>query len=249
MSDSHSPRKKLLRLPSIITNRFTTKNALGLSLTIGLVVAAGATWIFAALLDAVFDRATMVRWDMAVAERIHQTVTPAGTRIFDWVTRVGSPNSMTWMTIVICLLLFSSGRVQLGILWVAAFAGGAGLETILKSVVHRTRPEYAGHYLASGSYSFPSGHATLSFLGVSMLLYTLISTHRLTKRWARIVFISLGALWILLVGISRIYLGVHFPSDVLGGYTIAAAWFTTCVTLANVAVRRRPASNAPLRER
>lgn len=192
-----------------------------------------------------FDKATMVNWDLAMADRIHQTVTPAGTRIFDWITRVGSPNSMTWMTIVVCLLLFSSGRVHLGIIWVAAFAGGAGLEAILKVLVHRTRPEYAGHYLVSGSYSFPSGHATLSFLGIAMLLYTLITTHRLRERWARIVFISAGALWVLLVGISRIYLGVHFPSDVLGGYTIAAAWFTTCVTLAEVVGRRRAVAPTP----
>jgi undecaprenyl-diphosphatase len=210
-----------------------------------LIVAAGATWIFAAILDAVFDRATMVRWDLAIAERIHQTATPTGTQIFDWISRVGSPNSMTWMTIVVCLLLFGSGRIQLGILWVAAVAGGAGLETILKNLVHRTRPEYAGHYLASGNYSFPSGHATLSFLGVSMLLYTLIVTHRLGERWARILVIGAGAVWILLVGISRIYLGVHFPSDVVGGYTIAAAWFATCVTLERVVARQRSVQSSP----
>jgi undecaprenyl-diphosphatase len=184
----------------------------------------------------------MVRWDVSAADRIHHMATPAGTRVFDWITRVGSPNSMTWMTIVICLLLFASKRIVLGTVWVAAFGGGAALETILKSVVHRTRPEYAGHYLASGSYSFPSGHATLSFLGVAMLLYTLIATQRLRSRPARVGFITLGAIWVLLVGISRVYLGVHFPSDVLGGYMVAAAWFAACVTLTNVVARRRRAS-------
>jgi undecaprenyl-diphosphatase len=244
LSRSTVTRKKLLRLPSFITNRFSTKNALGLSLTIGLIVAAGATWLFAALLDAVFDKDTMVRWDLATATRIHQAATPAGTRIFDWITRVGSPNSMTWMTIVICLLLFATRRVQLGMVWGAAFGGGAALETMLKSLVHRTRPEYAGHYLAAGSYSFPSGHATLSFLAVSMLIYTLIRTNVLTAIWSRVAVITAGVIWILLVGMSRIYLGVHFPSDVLGGYTIAAAWFTTCITLANIAVKRRSARAA-----
>jgi undecaprenyl-diphosphatase len=202
------------------------------------VVAAGGTWIFAALLDAVFDKATMVRWDIAMADRIHSIVTPAGSRVFDWITRVGSPNSMTWMTIVVCLLLLSSGRFQLAIVWIAAFAGGAALEVILKSVVHRTRPEYAGHYLASGSFSFPSGHATLSFLGVAMLLYTLISTKRVNDPAVRRVAITLGAIWVLLVGLSRVYLGVHFPSDVLGGYTIAAAWFSMCVTVARIVKQR-----------
>jgi len=229
-------RPHLIRLPAILSRH--GKSYLSLSLAIGLVVAGGATWIFAALLDAVFDKATMVRWDLAVADRVHSIVTPTGTRIFDWITRVGSPNSMTWMTIVVCLLLISSGRLHLAIVWIAAFAGGAGLETILKSVVHRTRPEYAGHYLASGSYSFPSGHATLSFLGVSMLLYTLISTNRLRDPMMRRSAIVLAAAWILLVGLSRVYLGVHFPSDVVGGYMIAAAWFSTCVTVAHL-VRQR----------
>jgi membrane-associated phospholipid phosphatase len=232
-----------VRLPSFIAERFDTKSSLGLSLTAGLVVAAGATWIFAALLDAVFDKATMVRWDLAMADQIHRTVTPLGTQIFGWITRVGSPNSMTWMTIVVCLLLLASKRFLLAIVWIATVAGGASLEIILKSVVHRTRPEYAGHYLASGSYSFPSGHATLSFLGVAMLLYTLIVTRRLNDRRIRIAFITFGSVWVLLVGISRVYLGVHFPSDVLGGYTIAAAWFTTCVTLTNIVSRRRPSGS------
>jgi len=176
----------------------------------------------------------MVRWDLAAADRVHSVVTPGGTRVFDWITRVGSPNSMTWMTIVVCVVLFTSRRLQLGIVWIAAIAGGSALERIIKSLVHRTRPEYAGHYLASGSYSFPSGHATLSFLGVAMLLYTLIATDRLTAPLLRRGAILAGALWILLVGLSRIYLGVHFPSDVLGGYMIAAAWFSICVTTAHI---------------
>jgi undecaprenyl-diphosphatase len=238
----------LFRLPSFVSNRFDSKKALGLSLTVGLIVAAGATWLFAALLDAVFDKATMVRWDVSMANRVHSLVTPAGTRIFGWITRVGSPNSMTWMTIVACLLLLGSGRVQLGIVWIAAYAGGAGLENILKRIVHRTRPEYAGHYLASGSYSFPSGHATLSFIGVAMLLYCLISTNRITRPRLRAAAIGAGAVWILLVGWSRVYLGAHFPSDVLGGYTIAAAWFSVCVIAARIAnpdaVRRRMAASA-----
>jgi undecaprenyl-diphosphatase len=236
----HQSRSHLIRLPSNIARHLNGKSYLSVGLAIGLLVAAGATWIFAALLDAVFDKATMVRWDLAAADRVHSIVTPTGTRVFDWITRVGSPNSMTWMTIVICLVLISSGRLQLAIIWIAAFAGGAALETIVKNVVHRTRPEYAGHYLVSGSYSFPSGHATLSFLGVAMLLYTLISTNRLRDTMVRRTAIVLGVTWILLVGLSRVYLGVHFPSDVLGGYTIAAAWFSACVTVANV-VRRRTA--------
>lgn len=208
-------------------------------MTVGLGVAAGATWIFGALLDAVFDRETIVRWDIATADRIHRAATPTGLHLFDWITRIGSPTTMTWVTVVMSVLLFGAGRFQLAVLWVAVFAGGAALETILKLLVHRTRPEYAGHYLASGSYSFPSGHATLSVLGTAMLIYTLIATERTTTSWARAVAIVAGATWVLLVGMSRVYLGVHFPSDVLGGYTIAAAWFTACITLVSVIRQRR----------
>ena len=202
------------------------------------MAAAGATWIFGALLDAVFDQETMVRWDVAAADRIHHITTPAGVDFFDWITRTGSPNVMTWLTVVASLLSFATGRTQLGILWVAVFGGGAALELILKTLVQRTRPEYAGHYLASGSYSFPSGHATLSLLGTAMFIYTLIALQRLTTPWVRAAAIIVGATWVLLIGMSRVYLGVHFPSDVLGGYTIAAAWFTTCITLVSV-VRRQ----------
>ena len=117
-------------------------------------------------------------------------------------------------------------------------SGGAALETLLKDAVQRTRPEYATHYLAIGSYSFPSGHATLSSIAMAMVVYSLSVTTYL-RGVARTIAAIIAALWVLLVGTSRLYLGLHYPSDVLGGLVIGGAWFLVCVLVVNVAVRRR----------
>lgn len=221
-----------------VTRRFTSRQALIIGLGGALIVAAAGALLAAAWLDVAFTKATIVHWDVATARRIHDLVTPRGTRFFETVSRLGSPTTMTWLTILASLFLLVTRRFQLAIVWLAAFGGGAALETLLKDAVQRTRPEYATHYLAIGSYSFPSGHATLSSIAMAMVVYSLSVTNYL-RGVARTIAAIIAALWVLLVGTSRLYLGLHYPSDVLGGLVIGGAWFLVCVLVVNVAVRRR----------
>ena len=138
------------------------------------------------------------------------------------------------------LLLWRRHRL-LAQTWIAAALGGAIVDTVLKDVVRRDRPTYSGTYLHFHSYSFPSGHAMAATIGFGMLAYVVHS--RRPGRATTIVAYLLAAVLTLLVCASRVYLGVHYPSDVLGGVIGGGAWLVVCQTGAGIA-RRRAATRA-----
>jgi undecaprenyl-diphosphatase len=109
---------------------------------------------------------------------------------------------------------------------------------VLKRVVHRTRPPYGTQYLNGTSFSFPSGHAMWSIVGCSMLLYVMLISLG-PRAGIRTFLLCVGAVFVILVGASRIYLGVHYPSDVLGGWAVGAAWVAACLSVAGIVLHRR----------
>jgi membrane-associated phospholipid phosphatase len=233
------------RLFHFIAARVDRKSYLGLRLTIGLVVIALGIWLFGGLLEEVLDNATLVQMDLAAARWIHGTATPLGVRIFVAITDIGSPPAMAVIALLGVVIAFVRRHRLLAYAWAAAAAGGALLDQVLKATVHRSRPEYAAAFLHGSSYSFPSGHAMGSIIGYGFLAYALA----LTIRWAgdhrRIVFAA-AVLMTLLIGISRVYIGVHYPSDVLGGWAAGLAWLAVCITGYQVASGRSALRHPPI---
>jgi undecaprenyl-diphosphatase len=124
------------------------------------------------------------------------------------------------------------------LLVVVAIAGAWLLDTGLKLFFARTRPDpFYDYYPAPSSYSFPSGHALFAvcfFGGLAVLL-----THRLNSRGVQVAVWLLAAVIILLIGSSRVYLGVHYPTDVVGGYAVGLAWVTAVAFGDRLAEHRR----------
>lgn len=226
------------RLWGWVVDRFDRRAHLGLHLTLALATGVAAVWVFSALLDAVLDNATLVRLDMLIDAQIHRLETPAGVALFTWITRVGSPGSMAVLGAIGAVALLIRRERRMCVTWIAAFVGCAVLERALKLLVHRSRPVYAGAQLARQSFSFPSGHAMGSFIGFGMLTYLIAAHWRLPRR-VRLPTIVAATIIVLLVGVSRVYLGAHYPSDVLGGYAAAAAWMAACVGGLAVWLHRR----------
>jgi undecaprenyl-diphosphatase len=136
---------------------------------------------------------------------------------------------MTVLAFAGALLLATLGEwIVLGG-WAAAFAGASLIDHWLKLTIHRPRPVYAGALLHHPSWSFPSGHAMGSLVGYGMLAYVLMlhaSGNRRTQGWIA----AMAGLLVLAIGISRLYLGVHYFSDVMGGYAAGLLWLSACVT-------------------
>ncbi len=231
---------------SEVRARLDSKSYLGLHLAAGFVVAAIALWLFGALLDAVLDDATLVRWDVATAAAVHGRVTPAGLTAFDAITQLGSPVVLGAIGAIGLVVLWRRRRRTMLIAWAATFAGDALLAAVLKRAVHRTRPAYGAGYLHGHSFSFPSAHAMGSIAAYGVLAYALTRRPGRVPRWA---IYAAAALVVLLVGVSRVYLGVHYPSDVLGGFAAGAAWLAVCLTGEGIARNRAddggPAAGAP----
>lgn len=238
----------LKRLSLFLAARLDPKSYLGLHLTVGLVVIALGLWAFGGLLEEVLDNATLVQMDLAAARWIHSTTTPAGARLFVAITNIGSPPMMAAIALIGVLVTFVARHRLLAAAWAAAAVGGAIVDYVLKTTIHRSRPEYAAAFLHGSSYSFPSGHAMGSIIGYGFLAYAIT----LTVRWAgshRRIVLAAAVLMTLLIGISRVYLDVHYPSDVVGGWAAGLAWLAVCVTgyefVTGRAALRRPPTPAP----
>lgn len=142
------------------------------------------------------------------------------------VTALGSSTVLVLMTVIILGFLFISGRLRTATFVVAVTLGGAMLNTGLKHSIARVRPVVVPQLVEETSYSFPSGHAQVAAI-VFLTLGVILSREEPTLKRKRFVLASALGLT-LLVGFSRVYLGVHYATDVLGGWTIGLGWLLAC---------------------
>jgi len=169
----------------------------------------------------------IVGFDMTIISFVQGFETPFLTPIMKFFTFVGSGNSIKVLTAisVIILFFFFKFRSKL-ILFIVVMIGSHYVFRLLKSMFHRARPDL--HRLIEiGGYSFPSGHATnaITFYGIlSYLLWHIIPT-----RFGRTLLVLVCTAMIVMIGLSRIYLGVHYPSDVLGGYCAGGFWLILAI--------------------
>jgi undecaprenyl-diphosphatase len=138
------------------------------------------------------------------------------------VTALGSASVLTLITAAAAIYLFLIKRPATALFVIASIASGQMLSSLLKAGVDRPRPELVSHLAQETSLSFPSGHAMISAL-VFLTLGALVS-RVVHGRTTKIYVLSLAVFITLLVGVSRIYLGVHWPSDVLAGWCAGFAW-------------------------
>ena len=227
------------RLRGFLKARLEPKAYLGLHLTVGLVVCAAGIWIFGALLDALLDNAMMVKVDITAEAFIHAHMTPSLLRIVLATTQFGGPIAMTALAVAGAVVLWRARRKDVLMGWIAAFAGGPIIDEVLKRAVHRSRPTYGAAFVHTDSFSFPSGHSMASMIGYGMLVWVLFVFWHPKRAWKVLVY-ALAGLLVVAIGLSRIFLGVHYPSDVAGAWAAALVWLAVCITGVNVARHRRP---------
>ncbi len=142
------------------------------------------------------------------------------------LTALGGVAFMTLLTAAVAVYLLLCRRWTALALLAAAAGGGLLLSLLLKGVFHRDRPQVVPHLSIVDTTSFPSGHSMNSAI-IYLTLGTLLA--RVTPgRTLKIYFISLALLLTFLVGASRVYAGVHYPTDVLAGWTAGLAWAVFC---------------------
>lgn len=175
----------------------------------------------------------LAAFDLAFAEALSAEVTPAWRSFFWLFTWLGSYLPVTVMAGAAMWRLLSQGRRLLAIMWAISQAGGFAISEALKVAVARERPSGADPLLFGGSASFPSGHAMASFVLCGVGAYILLRTIRSWRN--RVLLVSAALTWSLAMGFSRLYLGVHYFSDVAAGFLAGAAWVAVCISGIEVA--------------
>jgi membrane-associated phospholipid phosphatase len=194
----------------------------------GLAVGLVALCLFGAISARITTQDPLTRFDQTVLETLHRNSSPPGVAVASFISRLGSPPLMTALAFAGALLLAALGEwIVLGG-WAAAFTGASLIDRWLKLTIHRPRPTYAAALMHNPTWSFPSGHAMGSLVGYGMLAYVLMLAMRGRPAAQRAIAAG-AAVLIIAIGVSRLYLGVHYFSDVVGGYAAGLLWLSTCV--------------------
>jgi undecaprenyl-diphosphatase len=182
--------------------------------------------IFASIAGEIGPGEELVRLDQAFSDAIGQSISTGTRAVFAAVTHLGDPTTLTALGIAVAIALVVRGERWLALGWVIAIAGNAVLNPILKRAFERARPLHEhGPALADG-WSFPSGHASGSVVVYGMLAYVAIRT--LPTAW-HLPAVLLASAMAFTIGCSRVFIQVHFASDVAAGFASGSAWLALCI--------------------
>lgn len=196
-----------------------------------LVVVVGS-WAFLEIADEVtegdlhhFDH--VILRSLRTPDDLHTPIGPSWLKeVMRDLTALGGFAQVLLIIVIVSLYLLLARKYHALILVLAATLGGFALSTLLKDFYARPRPDFVPHLTEVSSASFPSGHSMLSavvYLTLGALLARLVKTRAL-----KLYFLGVALLLTFLVGITRIYLGVHYPTDVLAGWTAGLVWAVGC---------------------
>ncbi|MBN1362988.1 MAG: phosphatase PAP2 family protein [Sedimentisphaerales bacterium] len=203
-----------------------------LAMILALACVLVGAWVVGELADEVMEGTTQ-RFDEWAVQHLRspqdprQSIGPAWFEAM-WtdLTSLGSASVLALVTLACAGYLLMSRHYRTLVVLAAVVGGGVILTFAMKAFFDRPRPEYAAHVPYVVTASFPSGHSMLSAV-VYMALAVLLARTSSALRF-QVYFISCGLIVTLLVGFSRVYLGVHYPTDVLAGWSAGLTWAALC---------------------
>lgn len=237
-------------LPAFIKRRLDPAARYGLRLTLALSALSLMAIPFALLVVQVASRGAMVRLDRALSESLFRLRAAHSwlSVIFNAISFLGFPPWFIVLVGGVSLYLFKKSQPRLMMFLLTSTIGGSILNTIVKEAVNRPRPTFrdpAAVTFQSGK-SFPSGHSMSSTIAYGALL--LIFLPLIPKRYRKMA-IGGTILLVLIIGLARLGLGVHYLSDVLGGYILGLAWLTASTTAFSIwRIERGSKAVQPLEE-
>jgi len=170
------------------------------------------------LIGVVYQQSWLAAFDRTIISWVRQPLPHGLTQTIITITKSGNPQPVTWITLLIIagLVIARRYRGALFLGWNVVFWAGIG-NSIIKHVVRRDRPT-VDRLVAASSYSFPSGHSITAMLLWGTVIVLIGWSLRRHTGW-RWLLIGVLSLWIVIIGLSRVYVGVHYPSDVVAGWS------------------------------
>ena len=213
------------------------------AILLSILGAVAALWIFGTLAAEVVEGDT-AKFDerllMAArrADNLSVPVGPAWTlQVARDLTAFGGPVGLGLVTAVVAGYLALERRFGLLVFVLGSTVSGTVLGLFLKEIFHRARPQLVPYLTDISTASFPSGHSMLS--SVAYLTMAALLARASSALHTKIYFLAVAVILIGLIGCSRVYLGVHYPTDVLAGWCVGSAWAILCCVVAHFVARRR----------
>ncbi|WP_427132727.1 LssY C-terminal domain-containing protein [Pseudarthrobacter sp. S9] len=211
-------RRRYPRLVRWSGRRFSMKQPTGLVLTVGAAAAATALLLFISITRAVILKTSFAGIDQRILNLVPDIRTDGQNTFFSVVAFAASSGSVIFFLIILGLASWRRRQWWVPVLLAAAFGLERASSTVIKQVVARPRPDRSLGLLTENSFSFPSGHTLTATVIGGLAAYLLCRSLKSSIGRLMIVLAALTA--VLLVGVSRIYLGVHYPSDILGSLAL-----------------------------
>ena len=192
-----------------------------------LIISVFSLLVFLKTIEGVVNKELITKIDIIINSRVSLFWNSLLTKLMIIITNIGSTLSLLILSVVLFCFFIYKKKNQESLLLLFSMLGGLFLKTIIKIIIARPRP--INMLVGAHGNSFPSGHATMSTIFFSLLIY--LFKDKIKNKITRIVFILSNITIFLLIGISRIYLSVHWFSDVIAGFSLGLFWITFSVLI------------------
>jgi undecaprenyl-diphosphatase len=224
-------------LQRFVRARLSPQGAFGLHLTAGLLLMLAAGWVFAGIADAVVSGAAITVLDVRLAAWFHTHASALLTNTMLAITWMHSTPGILLLALLFAAWLYRRRVFHWLLATVLAVPGGMLLNVALKHLFRRARPHFDDPLLTLSTYSFPSGHTA-----GATVLYGIVACYLVVHMRSvagRVAVVAAAVAAVALVALSRMYLGVHYLSDVLAAAAEGCAWLAVCVTAVSSLRRHR----------
>lgn len=233
------------RLLIFLRDRISAKHYLGFHLTIGLLLSAVFVRVFAEITENILEHGPLENFDQWVYGRTAYLQDPFSNEVMRSITFLGDRKTLTVATLLLTTYFLFRRKMADAVTIISAMIGGSFLSQVLKFAIHRPRPLAEHALIEANGFSFPSGHSMMSAIFYGLLAYFTLSGTGYRK--IRVTVSGLLLTTIVLVGLSRIYLQVHYLSDVAAGFTGGLFYLVLCLTGLEVYHRKNRTTQAGIR--
>ncbi len=212
-----------------LRKRFSLREKRGLELTVGVLLVALFVFLFFSILQDYRTYDPLVRADTRIVNLIYTFRSETLNNAMLLITNLATLQIVLAGIVVIGFLLFTLNLLPYFYALMISAIGGEIMYWVIKNLIQRPRPPSANALISVHGFSFPSGHAFMAFSFYGLLAYIIYRTSS-KKRWKMGAIVG-GAMTIISIGLSRVYLGVHWPSDIIASFMLGAAWLVFLITI------------------
>jgi len=221
-----------------IKKRLTPNEKYGLYLTIGSLITLFFIYLFFEVVGSYIGQESLIQADLRIINLISHFRTPSLNQFMLFITYLAQGEIIAVAVVFSLIILFLLRKWSYLRSLLIFIIGGELFVWIIKNIIDRPRPPLAEALVTETSYSFPSGHSFIAVAFYGLIVFFLFDS--LKKKYLKIISLILGIVLVILIGASRIYLGAHWPSDVLASYTSGLAWLTIIITITHIKKKFKP---------